>query len=878
MDLEERIIEIGRLFDYDTETDNFKDQLLGLSQLSEKLPIKKQQIFLEFAFSDFDLERFTESMLGQLEIAVQILINNGYTFIVCNSEEKSSTECEKFVELFKSGAIKYDKNSNGGILNDHIFESELLILTSFKYMLYAFVFKKPFISFYVNKKAKELLAAKTIFLDKEELNAGDIVKSIQYVRDNYDAIKKELSMLFGINDDKKNTDLGVDNKEKYDYEDHVIVKEEQNSDFESYKRQLKENIQYLVEEGFLSEAKQIICEYEEIVDSDIDIYSIKGVIAMMEGNLDEAERVLKEGFTINRAHFDINYNLGYLYQIKEEKQSAIEYYRKALQNAEKKVDVDDVTSILKSLEVEVGTEIRLEKDPKSSEVSQFEDNVTIINTDEMEAPSAGSDLYTSRENIYANFADKGAKPVTIVIQGYNRLEKTKYCVECVLNYTKEIDFELILIDNGSNDGTFEYFKSVKFKYKKVVRITKNVGSVFGYLKFVFNQFNGKYLVAVPDDAYVTVNWLSNLLKCMESDNKIGWVMPMSSNISNLQDPGLNFDSMEEMQEVARKFNVSDPLKWEKRLRLINIITVFKREVIDLVGKYDVGFFHDFSEDDYSIRLRRMGYRLVLCGDTFVHHDHDFINQEDKDPVLFKQSLEKGKNNFKEKHFSLDPWDDINNFERNLIGMLPLPYLKKSNKKEVRILGIDVRCGTPILEIENYLNKNNIKKISSSAFTTQAKYYLDLKTICGDHVDCDRIEYISEYLNQESYDYIIVGEPINTYIEPVKVLYTLLNAAKKGSKILFKLINNNDVNKLLEIAGVKKLTYKDVRTSISLDAILEILKSKKITNIKIMPELYHIDSNNVEMLKKALENITQSDDLSNVLKNILTSEYLMCIER
>lgn len=642
-----------------------------------------------------------------------------------------------------------------------------------------------------------------------------------------------------------------------------------------YKQKLKENISILIENEKLNEAKELLELFEQVEHNDIEIYSMKGVIAMMEGDLGEAERVLKDGFSLDKTHFDINYNLGYFYQLKEEKESAIKYYNKALENSENELEANDVATILKTLGVEVGAETVLEKDPKSSDVSQVEDNIMIINTDDMEAPSIGNDLYSSRKNVYDNLLSEDAKTATIVIPGYNRIEKTKYCVECVLNYTKDIDYELILLDNGSSDGTFEYFKSVEYKDKRIIHVTKNVGGGFPFSKSEISQFKSKYLVLVSNDVYVTPNWLSNLIKCMESSNKIGWVMPMSSNISNLQDPGLVFNSLDEMQQKAELFNKSDPLKWERRLRLVNVIAIYKKETFDMVGIFDAGFFHDFGEDDYSIRLRRMGYDLILCGDTFVHHDHDFKNYEDKDPEMYIQSLNMGRKNFKEKYYGLDAWDDINNFERNLISLLP--KIEKSNKIN-QILGIDIRCGTPILEVENYLLKNNLKKNISSAFTTQAKYYLDLKTVCKGNVYCDRIEYLHEYLIQDSYDYIIMGESINEYMQPLRILDTVILSAKKGGKILLKLSNINDVNKFLEILGSKPLKNNSIYTSMTLEKLIEYLETKNVKDIKITAETYNTDEKTITSFKEAIKatHLTTSSD--RVLQTILTKQYLLCMTK
>ncbi|MDR2357359.1 MAG: glycosyltransferase family 2 protein, partial [Oscillospiraceae bacterium] len=246
----------------------------------------------------------------------------------------------------------------------------------------------------------------------------------------------------------------------------------------------------------------------------------------------------------------------------------------------------------------------------------------IINTDSLFPPSTASDMWGNRKKAYFAYEQPGVPLCSIVVQSYNRLNKTKYCVECILNYSKDVDYELILVDNGSTDGTFEFFQSVLHEKKKIIRVTKNMGAAFP-LPHIRTHASGKYIVLVNNDIYVTKNWLSNLLKCYESDPRIGFAEPVSSNVSNSQQVDMPFDNFVEMQKKAAKFNNSDPSKWDERLRLISLLNIMRRDVLDIVGTYDPAFVHDFAEDDLAIRLRRAGYKLVLCGDTWIHHDHDF---------------------------------------------------------------------------------------------------------------------------------------------------------------------------------------------------------------------------------------------------------------
>lgn len=129
-----------------------------------------------------------------------------------------------------------------------------------------------------------------------------------------------------------------------------------NNFLQDAQKKIKENISYLIEKGDLQKANALIEEYESIITYDAAIYSMRGIIAMMEGDMDEAEKRLNEGLSIEKGNFDLLYNLAYLYHFNDQFELSIKYYKKALQNAKNEVDADEVYDILKSLGVEESKE------------------------------------------------------------------------------------------------------------------------------------------------------------------------------------------------------------------------------------------------------------------------------------------------------------------------------------------------------------------------------------------------------------------------------------------------------------------------------------------------------------------------------------------
>lgn len=334
-----------------------------------------------------------------------------------------------------------------------------------------------------------------------------------------------------------------------------------------------------------------------------------------------------------------------------------------------------------------------------------------INTDRMIQPKTASNLFTNRA-LFAEMQQTAAE-VSIIVVGFNRLEKTRRCVQSILEYTGGIDYELILVDSGSQDGTLAYYDSVQCPKKKVIHITKNLGAAFAYSTLNLNDL-GRFICIVQNDLIVTPRWMDNLLKCMKSDMRIGMVNPVTSNVSNWQCVEFPYESYEEMQEKAGEYNKLDPRKWQDRQRLVTLGTLYRKEVFLAAGWPigDMGFFHDFFDDDVSFAIRRLGYRLVLAGDTWVCHDHDFRSGEEKDLEEYNRSLQNGRVNFYDKYYGVDAWDDVNNTYTPYLKLIPVP----ETDRRVRILGIDVKCGTPLLDVKNHLRKANIFHAELSAFT------------------------------------------------------------------------------------------------------------------------------------------------------------------
>jgi len=114
-------------------------------------------------------------------------------------------------------------------------------------------------------------------------------------------------------------------------------------------KDIKKNINILVQNGDVDVAKSLLEQYKNIIYEDIETYSIEGSILIIEGKLNEAKEVLKHGLNIDKCNFDLNYNLGYLYENTNEYELSLEYYKRAINAAENQDMINEINSTIENL-------------------------------------------------------------------------------------------------------------------------------------------------------------------------------------------------------------------------------------------------------------------------------------------------------------------------------------------------------------------------------------------------------------------------------------------------------------------------------------------------------------------------------------------------
>lgn len=350
---------------------------------------------------------------------------------------------------------------------------------------------------------------------------------------------------------------------------------------------------------------------------------------------------------------------------------------------------------------------------------------------------------------------------SIIILTYNNLDKTKDCIESIRKYTDKDSYEIIVVDNNSTDDTKLFLEEQDDI--KVIFNESNVGFPMGCNIGIANAEETYDILLLNNDTIVTKNWLSNLKKCLYSDEKIGAVGAVSNNGANLQGVDFTYNDFDEMQNLASKNNISDVKKWEEKVCLIGYCLLIKREVMDQLNGLDEGYTPGYIEDnDLSLNIIKLGYRLMLCHDSFIHHylGTSFRKDEDK----FNKIILKNRDYFEKKwNFNVFTFDSTKN---NSIFLADSPN---------DVLDYNCGIGTSLLRIKYLFPNIKIIGLEKDVFKREIAEHFG--TIVKD----------LDELNQK-FDTIFIGNALETEEKPLYFIHKLKKYLKEDGVIIGEISN------------------------------------------------------------------------------------------
>ncbi len=223
--------------------------------------------------------------------------------------------------------------------------------------------------------------------------------------------------------------------------------------------------------------------------------------------------------------------------------------------------------------------------------------------------------------------------LSIIILNYKTRGLTKQCIKNIQENTVGLSYEIIVVDNGSNDGCEQMLKE-NFTDIKFIQTGKNLGFAAGN-NYGIKAAQGEYLMIVNPDIVILDNAVEKLLDFMKKNPEVGLAGPRLNNpdgtyqiscrtFQNIKSILYRRTPLGRMKlfkdELARHLMLdfdhaaSRPVDW-----VMGACMIIRRSAVDKVGSLDERFFFYVEDMDWCRRFWANGFKVYYVADAGMIH-------------------------------------------------------------------------------------------------------------------------------------------------------------------------------------------------------------------------------------------------------------------
>jgi hypothetical protein len=242
--------------------------------------------------------------------------------------------------------------------------------------------------------------------------------------------------------------------------------------------------------------------------------------------------------------------------------------------------------------------------------------------------------------------------LSIVIICWNDLKVLRRCLESIYEQTKSADFEVIISDNASADGSAPFVRE-HYPQVRMVENGRNLGYARGNNAGIAVA-RGEYVLILNPDTIVHERALDRWVAYADRHPEAGaFGCRVLNPDGSFQDPARPFPTIGHYWQVALRLRQNTYRGWQGETeREIDwqsgCCILFRGDLLRELGGFDGRFFYHYEEVDLCYRVRQAGYKILYTPEVVITHLGG--QSVGRYPVRFE--LEKYRNRYRyfHKHF------------------------------------------------------------------------------------------------------------------------------------------------------------------------------------------------------------------------------------
>lgn len=235
---------------------------------------------------------------------------------------------------------------------------------------------------------------------------------------------------------------------------------------------------------------------------------------------------------------------------------------------------------------------------------------------------------------------------SVIIVNYNTIELIGRCLDSIFAYSNVNELEVVVVDNGSTDGSQAFLES---EFASKIKLIKN--SLNGGFGVANNQgareANGDFLFFLNSDTLFKLDVLAGLKKIFIND-KVGVVAPILILPDGKKQP-YSSGRMPNLKSVLFKKGALDVVDKDEIEWVSGAALAVRKNIFKEIGGFDEKFFMYFEDVDLCKRIISLGYKVSLaCEVEVIHYGGASFNDYGKKKKIYYRSQDY----FYIKHYGL----------------------------------------------------------------------------------------------------------------------------------------------------------------------------------------------------------------------------------